>query len=180
MKFLHTADWHVGKTLKGRSRLDEQRAVLARIIGHARDQQVDAVLVAGDLYDSAAPTADAQQLVVQALLALRDAAAGDGSLLWELPNLLEAIGDTVTTDLPSELLPRLAAVADEIEDGGIVRAVIRHPLLKSRTTRYGSSLVPNLKAIREVAAHLFPPPGEEPIPWPTPKPSPSPKADAGG
>ncbi len=32
MKFLHTADWHVGKTLKGRSRLDEQRAVLAEIV----------------------------------------------------------------------------------------------------------------------------------------------------
>ena len=30
MKLLHTSDWHVGKTLKGRNRLDEQRAVLAR------------------------------------------------------------------------------------------------------------------------------------------------------
>lgn len=111
----------------------------------------------------------------QVLLALRDAAAGDGSLLWELPDLLEAVGDTVTTDLPSDLLPQLAAVADEIGDGGIVRAIIRHPLLKSRNTRYGSSLVPNLKAIREVAAHLFPAPGVAPIPWPTPKPSPTPR-----
>lgn len=75
MKFLHTADWHIGKTLKGRNRLDEQRAVIGQIVGHAREHQVDAVLIAGDLYDSSAPTADAQQLVVQALLALRDTGA---------------------------------------------------------------------------------------------------------
>lgn len=75
MKLLHTADWHIGKTLKGRSRLDEQRAVLGQIIGHAREHEVDAVLIAGDLYDTSAPSPDAQQLVVQALLALRDSGA---------------------------------------------------------------------------------------------------------
>jgi exonuclease SbcD len=71
MKFLHTSDWHVGKVLKGHSRLDEQRAVLREIVQVARDHQVDAVLVAGDLYESSAPSADAQQLVVQVLLALQ-------------------------------------------------------------------------------------------------------------
>ncbi len=70
MKFLHTADWHVGKTLKGRNRLDEQRAVLGEIIEIAEREQVDAVLVAGDLYDGAAPSAAAQQLVNRALLKL--------------------------------------------------------------------------------------------------------------
>ena len=75
MKFLHTADWHVGKTLKGRDRLDEQRAVLAEIAQIAEEHQVDAVLVAGDVYESAAPSAPAQQLVVQTLLRLRQAGA---------------------------------------------------------------------------------------------------------
>ena len=70
MRFLHTADWHVGKTLKGISRLEEQEAVLREIVGIAREQQVDAVLVAGDLYDTAAPSAAAQQLVVRTLLGL--------------------------------------------------------------------------------------------------------------
>ena len=75
MKFLHTADWHVGKTLKGRDRLDEQRAVLAEIAGIAEANQVDAVLVAGDVYDLSAPSAPAQQLVVQTLLRMRQAGA---------------------------------------------------------------------------------------------------------
>ncbi|MFI5953624.1 exonuclease SbcCD subunit D [Cryptosporangium sp. NPDC051539] len=75
MKFLHTSDWHVGKVLKGRNRLDEQRAVLREVVSLARTHEVDAVLVAGDLYDSAAPSAEAQELVVQALMALRKTGA---------------------------------------------------------------------------------------------------------
>ena len=75
MKFLHTADWHVGKTLKGRDRLDEQRAVLAEIAAIAEANEVDAVLVAGDVYDLSAPSAPAQQLVVQTLLRMRRAGA---------------------------------------------------------------------------------------------------------
>jgi exonuclease SbcD len=75
VKFLHTADWHVGKTLKGRDRLDEQKAVLGEIAGLAEASQVDAVLVAGDVYDSSAPSAPAQNLVVQALLRMRRAGA---------------------------------------------------------------------------------------------------------
>ena len=75
MRILHTADWHTGKTLKGRDRLDEQRAVLGEITQIAEQHQVDAVLVAGDVYESAAPSAPAQQLVVQTLLRLRQAGA---------------------------------------------------------------------------------------------------------
>ena len=75
MKFLHTADWHTGKTLKGRDRLEEQRAVLGEIVRIAEKQQVDAVLIAGDVYDSTAPSAQAQQLVVKTLLGLRQAGA---------------------------------------------------------------------------------------------------------
>ncbi|WP_418059268.1 exonuclease SbcCD subunit D [Pimelobacter simplex] len=70
MKFLHTSDWHVGKTLKGRPRIDEHRAVLREIVGHARAHAVDAVLIAGDIYDSSNPGAEAQQLVVRTLLTL--------------------------------------------------------------------------------------------------------------
>jgi DNA repair protein SbcD/Mre11 len=75
MRFLHTADWHVGKVLKGRDRLDEQRAVLNEVAAIAEQNQVDAVLVAGDVYDTGAPSAPAQKLVIQTLLRLRRAGA---------------------------------------------------------------------------------------------------------
>ena len=109
------------------------------------------------------------------LLALRDEVTRDGSLLWELPELLGLVGDTISTNVPVERLPQLAAVVDEIEDDALTRAVLRHPLVKSRNTRYGSSLDPDLKAIRTVAANLFSAPGTDPIPWPTPKPSATPE-----
>jgi LCP family protein required for cell wall assembly len=112
----------------------------------------------------------------QVLVALRDAVTKDGSLLWELPTLLEVVGKTVRSDVPVERLPELAAILDQVDDGSIVRSVIRHPLVRSASTRYGSSLIPDLDAIHDVALGLFPKPGEEPTPWPTPKPTPEPAA----
>jgi DNA repair protein SbcD/Mre11 len=70
MRFLHTGDWHVGKTLRGKSRAEEHRQVLAEIAGIARDRKVDIVLVAGDLFDGAAPGPEAEEIVYRALLDL--------------------------------------------------------------------------------------------------------------
>ena len=72
MKILHTSDWHVGKVLKGRDRYDEHEAVLRSIIQTARAQDVDLVLIAGDLFETSAPSPKSQGLVMRALLALRD------------------------------------------------------------------------------------------------------------
>jgi exonuclease SbcD len=71
LKILHTSDWHVGKVLKGRDRHDEHLAVLGSIVAAAREQDVDVVLVAGDLFETAAPSPRAQGLVMRTLLALR-------------------------------------------------------------------------------------------------------------
>jgi DNA repair protein SbcD/Mre11 len=70
VKLLHTSDWHVGKTLRGHTRAPEHRAVLAEIVAVAEAEQVEVVVVAGDLYDSAAPPPDADALVFDTLLAL--------------------------------------------------------------------------------------------------------------
>jgi exonuclease SbcD len=75
VKLLHTSDWHVGKRLKGESRLAEHTAVLAEVAQVARDQAVDVIIVAGDVYESAAPPPEAQAVAFQALLELRDTGA---------------------------------------------------------------------------------------------------------
>lgn len=72
MRFLHTADWHVGRTIRGRSRLDEFAAALDAVVEVARDQKVDAVLHAGDIYDQRSVTADADKLVFETLLRLSE------------------------------------------------------------------------------------------------------------
>ena len=55
MRILHTADWHVGVTMRGRSRAEEHRLVLNEILSIAEEQAVDLVIVAGDLFHHAAP-----------------------------------------------------------------------------------------------------------------------------
>ncbi|ALS21299.1 exonuclease SbcCD subunit D [Paenibacillus naphthalenovorans] len=72
MRVLHTADWHFGRTLEGRSRLPEQEAFIDELAAIVRDQQIDLVLVAGDIYDSVNPPAAAEQLFYDALARLSD------------------------------------------------------------------------------------------------------------
>jgi DNA repair protein SbcD/Mre11 len=71
VKLLHTSDWHLGKVLKGQSRVDEQLAVLKEIVDVAEAHQPDLVVVAGDLHDSVAPNAETEKIAVRALSALR-------------------------------------------------------------------------------------------------------------
>lgn len=70
MRIMHTGDWHAGKLLRGRSRADEHRAVLAEIASIARAREVDLVLIAGDLFDAAAPSPEAETIVYSALIDL--------------------------------------------------------------------------------------------------------------
>lgn len=71
MRVLHTSDWHVGKVLKGHSRVPDQIAVLAAVVNAAREHRPDLVVISGDLYDSSAPSAEATRIVTRALSALR-------------------------------------------------------------------------------------------------------------
>ena len=116
----------------------------------------------------------------EVMLALRDKILSDGSLLMNLPALLAAFGDLVTTDLPTDRLPDLAAIADDMDDDAIVRAILKKPLINTGGIDpvYGSIQVPDYEAILAVAATLFPPPGEMPQAWPTPVPTATPTATA--
>jgi exonuclease SbcD len=67
MKLLHTSDWHLGKRLEDFSRIEEQQAVLQEICEIAEREKVDAVLVAGDLFDTFNPPTDAVDLFYKTL-----------------------------------------------------------------------------------------------------------------
>ncbi len=62
MRFLHTSDWHVGKTIRGRSRDDEYVAALGEVLEIAKEERVDALLIAGDTFDTAVPTPEAERI----------------------------------------------------------------------------------------------------------------------
>ncbi|MCC6393090.1 MAG: exonuclease SbcCD subunit D [Bryobacterales bacterium] len=67
MRFLHTADWHIGKSLRGRSRMDEHEKALQEVFEIAVREKIDCVLVAGDIFDTQAPPAEAERLVYSLL-----------------------------------------------------------------------------------------------------------------
>ena len=62
MKVLHTSDWHLGRTLYGRKRYEEFEAFLTWLAETIQQNEVDALLVAGDVFDSSAPSNRAQEL----------------------------------------------------------------------------------------------------------------------
>ncbi|MBA3489634.1 MAG: exonuclease SbcCD subunit D [Longispora sp.] len=113
MKILHTSDWHVGKVLKGNPRGDEHVRVLAEMVRIAEDEHPDLVIVAGDLYDTPAPSAESQKLVLRTLTALRQrsgavvAIAGNhdnGPALEALRGWAEAAGISLRGIVSRDLL----------------------------------------------------------------------------
>lgn len=117
MKVLHTADWHIGRTIRGRSRHEEQAAVLEEIVELARSEEVDLVLVAGDQFDTSSPSPEAERLVYRTLLQMAEVApvvmvAGN----HDHPRRLEAVAPLL--ELGRVTCVSTVAPADQ---GGVVR-----------------------------------------------------------
>lgn len=70
MRFLHTADWHLGKRLHGVHLTQDQRHLLDQIVDIAEEAKPDAVLLAGDVYDRSVPPAAAVELLDDVLSTL--------------------------------------------------------------------------------------------------------------
>ena len=62
MRVLHTSDWHIGRTLYGRKRYEEFEAFLTWLAETIQQNEIDALLVAGDVFDTSAPSNRAQEL----------------------------------------------------------------------------------------------------------------------
>jgi len=113
MKLLHTADWHLGHTLHGLARDDEHGRFLDWLVGQLAERGADALVVAGDVFDSANPPASAQALFFRFLREAKRRCPGldvvvvagnhdSGSRLAAPAPVLEALGVTVVGGLPRQ------------------------------------------------------------------------------
>lgn len=102
MRFLHTSDWHVGRTFHGADLLAEQDTVLAHLADVVTAEAVDVVLVSGDVYDRAVPSAEAVQVASRAVARIRAAGA-----------------QLVITSGNHDSAPRLGAFGDFAAAGGL-------------------------------------------------------------
>ena len=71
MRIIHTADWHIGRTLAGHVRDHEHRAVLAEVVSIVARCEADALVIAGDVFDHQNPSGEAQRLFYETLVALK-------------------------------------------------------------------------------------------------------------
>ena len=67
MKILHTSDWHLGKTLENISRIEEQRQFIDELCDIVEKEQIDLILIAGDIFDTYNPSSAAEELFYEAI-----------------------------------------------------------------------------------------------------------------
>ncbi len=72
VKFLHTADWHLGAKTNGRDRLGEQKKVLDEIVSIVNYENIDCIIVAGDVFNTSSPSAEAEELFFESIQKLSD------------------------------------------------------------------------------------------------------------
>ncbi|MBA3876982.1 MAG: hypothetical protein C0498_08605 [Anaerolinea sp.] len=107
----------------------------------------------------------------EVLSGIRDAIVG-GGFLNDPIGLIQALGSTIETDVPRDLLPDLADLATQVGRDQTYRAVVRQPLVGPGNDERGSIQIPDVPSIRALAAQLFPIDGQLPsADYALPKPS---------
>ncbi|AWR85977.1 metallophosphoesterase family protein [Meiothermus taiwanensis] len=120
MRILHTADWHLGKVLKGRERTPEIRQALQELLKLVRSERIELVLVAGDLFDRSVVSTEAEAAAFEFFVGLRE---------LQVPALVIA-GNHDSRDRLEALSPLLSLTGATVfgnlrfaEDGGVVEAL---------------------------------------------------------
>ena len=150
MRLLHTSDWHLGRQFHGASLLQEQAAALDRIVELAAEAEVDAVLIAGDIYDRAIPPAEAVLLFNDTLARLSRSGAAVVAIAGNHDShvrvsiydpLLSAFGVTIRGDVRRAHEPVLVTP----KRGGAAVAIYPLPYLEPAVD--GPSLVALAEAV---------------------------------
>ncbi len=120
MKFIHTSDWHIGKNLEGHSRLQEQEKFCDDFIKIVESNELDMVIIAGDVYDTSNPSSAAEKLFYKTVCKLAD--NGKRCVLVIAGN----------HDNPE----RLEAISPLAKEQGII--VLGYPLSSTTKSKYDS------------------------------------------
>lgn len=129
MRVLHTADFHAGRKLRDLDRTPEIRDALTEIAGLARTERADVVLVAGDLFDTVNPSAEAEGAVFDFFLRLRDlgvpciVSAGNHDSATRLSALRELLG-WVGVQVSAEVTPDAAGMVRGVKTAGGTELVV--------------------------------------------------------
>ena len=121
MRILHTADWHLGHRLYDRDRTEEHRAALAWLLDLVVRENIDLVIVAGDVFDVSNPSNQAKKLYYDFLAGLQDCNCAAAVIVGgnhDSPSLLDAPADLLRTN--------------ELHVVGAARSRVRDQLIRAR------------------------------------------------
>ncbi len=123
VRFLHTSDWHLGRLFHRVSLLDDQAIAMERMVQIVRDEGVQAVLVAGDIYDRSIPPADAVELFDHTLAEIHRAGAAVVAISGNHDSAVRVgFGDRLLSNVGVTIRGNPARIGEAVEihdsDGG--------------------------------------------------------------
>lgn len=164
MRILHTSDWHLGQHFMGKTRQAEHQAFIDWLAQQVRQHAVDAVLVAGDIFDTGAPPSYARELYNHCIVALRDSGAelvvlggnhDSVAMLGESRTLLAQLNTRVLPGMAARLEDQLLVLKTRAGAPGAVLCAV--PFLRSRDlllSQPGQSAADKQLALQEaIRAH---------------------------
>lgn len=164
MRILHTSDWHLGQHFMGKSREAEHQAFCAWLIEQVREQGVDAVIIAGDIFDTGAPPSYAREQYNRFIVELRDTGArlvvlggnhDSVAMLEESRDLLACLDTQVIAAVGSDLERQLLVLPQRDGQPGAILCAI--PFIRPRdvlTSQAGQSAQDKQLALQQaIQAH---------------------------
>jgi len=164
VRILHTSDWHLGQHFMGKTRQAEHQAFIDWLAQQVRQHAVDAVLVAGDIFDTGAPPSYARELYNHCIVALRDSGAelvvlggnhDSVAMLGESRTLLAQLNTRVLPGMAARLEDQLLVLKTRAGAPGAVLCAV--PFLRSRDlllSQPGQSAADKQLALQEaIRAH---------------------------
>ncbi|QYA27067.1 exonuclease subunit SbcD [Gramella sp. MT6] len=165
MKILHTADWHIGKKLHKHELREDFDLFINWLIEYIKSENIDVLLISGDIFDLANPSSEARKQYYQALIKLQKlnckiiATGGnhDSPSMLDAPkDLMKALDMEVIGGLPTDLEETLIPVYNRNQEIELVVAAISY--LRDADLRSGagaSNYEDRLEAIREGIKNIF-------------------------
>ncbi len=165
MRLIHTSDWHLGQYFFTKSRAAEHQAFLRWLIEQIEQQQVDALIVAGDLFDTGSPPSYARELYNRFVVELQHTGCqlvvlggnhDSVATLNESRELLSCLNTTVIANAQSEAEQQILVLNQRDGQPGAVLCAI--PFLRPRdllTSRAGESGVQKQQALQEAIADHY-------------------------
>ncbi|MGG2399605.1 exonuclease subunit SbcD [Pseudomonas sp. SH1-B] len=165
LRILHTSDWHLGQHFMGKTRQAEHQAFCAWLLEQVREQSVDVLLIAGDVFDTGAPPSYAREQYYRLVVELRDAGCDlvvlggnhdSPAMLGESRSLLAQLGTQVVPGVGLDLAEQVLVLKDRSGQPGAILCAI--PFIRPRdvlASQAGQSAQAKQQSLQQAIAEHY-------------------------